>query len=92
MQNLIQICKELLKENTGCFQDLDKLVPGDAYADHTHEALIAELNARVMIDFNLTREEVVTLMKTFESAKHKQSVQKETQRIIDCYDKLSEEK
>ncbi|NRO31612.1 hypothetical protein IMAU30143_01834 [Lactobacillus helveticus] len=91
-QCLIQISKELLKENRGYFQDLDKLVPGDTYSNYTHDELIAELNARVMIDYDLTREEIVTLMKTFESAKHKQSVQKETQRIIDCYDKLSEEK
>lgn len=45
-----------------------------------------------MVDFDLTREEIVTLMKTFESAKHKKTVQDETQRILDCYDKLSEDK
>lgn len=45
-----------------------------------------------MLDFNLTRQEVVTLMHTFESAAHKKDVQEETQRILDCYDKLSEDK
>ena len=64
---------------------------GDAYQEYSHDELIAELNARVMIDFNLTRQEVVTLMHTFESANHMKDVQDETQRILDSYDRLSEE-
>lgn len=44
-----------------------------------------------MIDFGLTRQEIVILMHTFESANHTKDVQEETQRILDCYDKLSEE-
>lgn len=90
--NIIQIVKELLQENKGYYQDLDDLVQGDAYQGYSHDELIAELNARVMLDFNLTRQEVVTLMHTFESAAHKKDVQEETQRILDCYDKLSEDK
>lgn len=89
---IIQITKTLLKENAGYYQDLDDLVPGDAYKDYEHDKLIAELNARVMIDFKLTRQEIVTLMHTFESANHTKDVQDETQRILDCYDKLSEGK
>lgn len=85
-----QIVKELLKENEGYYyKGLDELVPGDAYAGKSHDELIAELNARVMIDFNLTRPEIVTLMKTFESANHKQDVRDETQRILDCFDELT---
>lgn len=89
---IIQIVKALLKENKDYYQDLDKLVPGDAYLGYSHNDLIAELNARVMIDFKLTRQEIVTLMHTFESANHTKDVQDETQRILDCYDRLSEEK
>lgn len=89
---IIQITKTLLKENAGYYQDLDDLVPGDAYKDYEPDKLIAELNARVMIDFKLTRQEIVTLMHTFESANHTKDVQDETQRILDCYDKLSEGK
>lgn len=88
-QKLIQIVKALLKENKGYYTDLDKLIPGDEYADKTHDALIAELNARVMLDFDLTRDEVLTLMHTFESAKWKGFVEEETQRIVDVYDQLS---
>mgnify|MGYP005793644523 CR=1 FL=1 len=44
-----------------------------------------------MLDFNLTRQEVILLMHTFESAAHKKEIQEETQSILDCYDKLSEE-
>lgn len=91
-KNIIQIVKELLKENKGYYQDLDDLVQGDAYQGYNHDELIAELNARVMLDFNLTRQEVVTLMHTFESAAHKKEVQEETQRILDSYDNLSEDK
>lgn len=85
---IIQISKELLKENKGYYQDLDKLALGDAYQNYGHDELIAELNARIMIDFNLTRQEIITLMHTFESAAHTKDVQDETQRILDCYDKL----
>lgn len=88
-QKLIQIVKAVLKENKGYYTDLDKLIPGDEYADKTHDALIAELNARVMLDFDLTRDEVLTLMHTFESAKWKDFVEEETQRIVDVYDQLS---
>ena len=68
------------------------MVRGDAYQNYGHDELVAELNARVMIDFKLTRQEIVTLMHTFESANHTKDVQDETQRILDCYDRLSEEK
>ena len=68
------------------------MVPGNTYQDCSHDQLTAELNARIMIDFNLTRQEIVMLMRTFESAKHMEDVQEETQRILDCYDKLSEDK
>ena len=91
-KNIIQITKELLMENKGYYQDLDELVQGDAYQNCSHDELIAELNARVMLDFNLTRQEVVTLMHTFESAAHKKEVQEETQRILNCYDRLSEDR
>lgn len=80
-----------MQENKGYYQDLDDLVSGNEYQNYEHDALIAELNARVMIDFDLTRPEIVTLMHTFESPVHKKEVQDETQRILDCYDKLSEE-
>ena len=88
---IIQITKALLQENKGCYQNLNELVHGDAYQDYGHNDLIAELNARVMIDFDLTRQEIVTLMHTFESPKYVKEVQDETQRILDCYDRLSEE-
>lgn len=90
-QEIIQISKALMQENKGYYQDLDDLVSGNEYQNYEHDALIAELNARVMIDFDLTRPEIVTLMHTFESPAHKKEVQDETQRILDCYDKLSEE-
>lgn len=86
--DIVQIVKELLKENKGQYLDLDELVPGNNYTDDSHDELIAKLNARVMLDFNLTRDEVINLMHTFESAKFKQSVEEETQRIVDVYDKL----
>ena len=88
---IIQIVKTLLEENKNYYQNLDDLVRGDAYQGYSHNELIAELNARVMIDFNLTRAEIVTLMHTFETPAHMKEVQDETQRILDCYDKLSEE-
>lgn len=90
-KEIVLIVKELLKENKGYYQDLDDLIPDNSYSNKTHDELIAELNARIMLDFKLSRQEVVVLMHTFESAIHKKFVQDETQRILDCYDRLSEE-
>ncbi|KZU95889.1 putative restriction [Lactiplantibacillus plantarum] len=52
------------------------------------EVLLAELNAHVAIEFGLSRKNLITLLQTFESPKHKKSVQAEAQRIINCYDNL----
>lgn len=88
--DIIQIVKELLKENKGYYQDLDKLVPGNKFNGYKHDELIAELNIRVMVDFNLTRQEIVTLMESFKSKKHVKDVEADEQRIIDKYDELTE--
>lgn len=86
---IVQIVKELLRENGGYYQDLDRRIKGNDYQNYEHNDLVAELNARIMIDFNLKRQEIIMLMHTFESAKYKKIVQQETQRILDKYDKLS---
>lgn len=83
-----QIVLQLLKENGNIYNDLDALNLGTDYEGVGHDELIAELNARVMIDFDLTRGEIVALMKTFESANHRDFVREETQRILNKYDTL----
>ena len=88
--NIIQIVKELLKGNKDYYTDLDHDISGNLYVGRTHDELVAELNARVFIDFGLTREEGISLLKTFESKNHKKDVQEETQRILNVYDKLTE--
>lgn len=50
--------------------------------------LIAELNACVAITYDVSRSELIHLLKSFESANHKQAVQEESQRIIEVYDRL----
>lgn len=87
---IVQIVKELLKENKNFYQELDELIPGNEYQGFSHDELIAELNARVMVDFNLTRQEIVTLMETFKSKNHVRDVEADEQRIIDKYDELTE--
>lgn len=91
--NIIQIVKQLLlltPSEKSAYIPLEQQVPGMEYSALDREALIAELNARVAIDFGLTRDELLLLMRTFESAKHKRDVQSETQRIIDVYDNMKE--
>ena len=66
------------------------MIPGNEYQGFSHDELIAELNARVMVDFNLTRQEIVTLMETFKSKNHVKDVEADEQRIIDKYDELTE--
>jgi len=56
--------------------------------DMSEERLIAELNARIAILYNLSREDVIFMLTTFESTKNKTSVQEEAQRIIEVYDRL----
>lgn len=86
---IIQITKELLKENRNYYHDLDELVPGDDYHDLSHLDLVAELNARVAIDFHLSREEIITVMDTFKSPKHIQNVEQTTQAILNAYYRLT---
>ena len=85
---IVQIVKRLLLENGPLYEELEVLVPGGSFKGLTHDDLIAELNARVMIAFELTREDVIDLMKTFETANHKTFVEEETQRIISVYDRI----
>lgn len=94
---ITKLSKSLLKKNGKPYDELDKLLQGEGVENPTEfddlpvETLTAELNARVALGFKLTREEVINLMKTFESANHKETVQEEAQRIIDVYDRLSGE-
>lgn len=87
-ENIIQIVKFLLLENGDLYSELDSLIPGDSFKDVSHDELVAELNARVMLAFDLTREEVLDMMKSFETANHKEYVEEETQRIINVYDRI----
>lgn len=86
---IIQIVKRLLLENGPLYEELNHLLPGESFKGLLHDDLIAELNARVMIAFELTREDVIDLMKTFETANHKTFVEEETQRIISVYDRIN---
>ncbi|MFR0560961.1 Eco57I restriction-modification methylase domain-containing protein [Limosilactobacillus mucosae] len=89
-EDIALISKELLKENKGYYTDLDVRVPGDKYAGLSHDMLIAKLNARVMHDFDIDRQELLNIMKSFESAAHVKDVEKMTQLIINEYEKLEQ--
>ncbi|WP_283574504.1 Eco57I restriction-modification methylase domain-containing protein [Limosilactobacillus ingluviei] len=92
-EEIVQLTKALLLENTGVYDDLNEFIPGDKYIDWKHDDLIAELNARVMLNFGVSREEVLKIMKNFETIrKNNENVRKETQRIINVYDRLVEER
>ncbi|WP_313629209.1 Eco57I restriction-modification methylase domain-containing protein [Enterococcus italicus] len=58
--------------------------------DIDEEWLIAELNARIAILYNLSREDVIFMLTSFESTNNKTAVQEEAQRIIEVYDRLKE--
>ena len=81
---LIQISKTLLqKNNDEMYVRLNSVIKDDSFfSKMSIDELIAELNARIFIDFELSREEIIALMKTFEA------VQEEAQRIIEVYDRL----
>lgn len=88
---IVGVVKALLKENGEIYAGLDDEIPGNKYDGFSHEELIAELNARIMIDFGLSRDDIVNLMKSFESAKHTEDVRETAQNIIDVYDKMKEQ-
>jgi hypothetical protein len=50
--------------------------------------MLAELNARVALEFGLTRNDLITLLQTFESPKHARDIQNEAQDIVNQYDNL----
>lgn len=50
--------------------------------------MLAELNARVALEFGLTRNDLITLLQTFESPKHARNIQNEAQDIVNQYDNL----
>lgn len=87
---LIQISKTLLqKNNDEMYGRLNSVIKDDSFfSKMSIDELIAELNARIFIDFELSREEIIALMKTFEGKKSKRAVQEEAQRIIEVYDRL----
>ena len=85
------LVKELLKENTGYYQDLDELVPGDKYKGLDHDELVAKLNALVMLEFDLNRQEILKIMDSFKSAKHAKEVEDMTQLIIDEIQEVGEQ-
>ncbi len=88
---IIQIVKRLLMLNGELYDELDNLVPGESFSDMNFDQLIAELNARVAIIYDLTREDLINLLRTFETPTHKKAVKEEAQRIIEVYDRLKEE-
>ena len=89
--DIILLTKELLKENTGYYQDLDELVPGDKYQGLDHDKLVAKLNALVMLEFGLNRQEILKIMDSFKSAKHTKDVEDMIQLIIDEIQKVGEQ-
>ena len=89
--DIILLTKELLKENTGYYQDLDELVPGDKYQGLDHDKLVAKLNALVMLEFGLNRQEILKIMDSFKSAKHTKDVEDMTQLIIDEIQEVGEQ-
>lgn len=90
-ENIVQIVRTLLQRNDGYYDDFDDLLPSDdlGYSNLENNELLAELNARVMIDFDLTRNEIIKLMKSFESAKHQEKVKEMTQLILNKFDEFS---
>lgn len=85
---IICIVKNLLSINGEMYDELSHSVSESKFDEMSVEQLIAELNARVCYEFGLSRSEIISMMKSFESANHRQFVQEESQRIIDVYDEL----
>lgn len=84
----------LIKKNaeTNFFDNLPVSEEDDTNQDFlsmSQPSLIAELNARVAKLYSLDRNDLITLLATFESPLYKQEVQEESQRIINRFDELT---
>lgn len=86
--DIVSIVKLLLMKNGEMYDELKVINHNKVHEKLTYNELIAELNALVFKDYDVTRKELLMAMKNFESVKHKKDVQEETQRILDKYDRL----
>lgn len=82
------IVKTLLMTNGLMYSDLNVIKGNVKHSQMTKENLIAELNALIFKEYGLTREEIIVIMKSFESANHRKEVIEEAQRIINIFDTL----
>ncbi|MDK6729048.1 MULTISPECIES: Eco57I restriction-modification methylase domain-containing protein [Aerococcus] len=89
---LISISKELMMMNGPMYDDLDNIKSDTVYHGRSKEDLIAELNALIFKDYKITRNQIISIMKSFESKKHAKAVAEEAQRIINIYDQLTDER
>lgn len=87
-EEIVSIVKLLLMKNGEMYDDLSVVNHKSSHENMTFDELIAELNALVFKEYEVTRVELLMVMKTFESANHKKEVREETQRILDVYDRL----
>ncbi|WDF83201.1 hypothetical protein PQ472_02895 [Lacticaseibacillus pabuli] len=86
---IVSLCLSLLQRDENVKNVYDALeLKHVGIRQGNRDSLLANLNARVAIEFGLSRDDLITLLQTFESPKHKKSVQAEAQRIINCYDNL----
>lgn len=72
------------------YDDLTRGFGNENLLSLDYDGLIALLNAKVAIHFDLDRNQLISLMKDFESPNHKQFVLLEAQRIIEVFDRLKE--
>jgi len=86
-EEIVEIVELLLKFNEKHYDDIE-IFESSTFHSLNFNELVAELNARVFIDFGINREEIIEILQSFESAKHKKAVREEAQRIINAYDQL----
>ncbi|MPW02516.1 Eco57I restriction-modification methylase domain-containing protein [Limosilactobacillus fermentum] len=86
---IVSLCLSLLQrgENVKTSHEALRLKHTETKGEN-RDSLLANLNARVAIEFGLSRDDLITLLQTFESPKHKKAIQGEAQRIINCYDDI----
>lgn len=89
-EQIEKIVLELLQRNSDQYKELGMLFPNNEYTGQPYNSLIAELNARIMVDYHLARGEVMKIMDTFKSPNYLEAVADEEQRILNVYDKLIE--
>lgn len=90
-QEILDIGVSLLLKNGEEYEELRELVTDNRYIEMDRKDLEARLNAIVALEYELSREDILILMKSFLTPNHAASAKESFQEMIEMYDDFNKE-